>query len=355
MRLRLSNAAHGCKQSSSTISSTPPASRRANFVLSFIRQIFARLFAVPTRRQAPTADAHKIDFILSSDCDEVVVFGDAGRLQQVFTNLISNALKFTPDGGRIWVDIRLAAETVSVHVKDTGQGISVEALPNIFRQFSQGELGRSRSNTGLGLGLSIVKILVNKHGGAVTALSEGLGKGSEFVVTLPLSESRPISLEVSGDVLPGRKPLKDKRILVVEDDADSREVLQLFLEQSGAKVASAESAKVAMELLTKSSNGLPDLIISDLAMPDEDGYSLLLRIRQMPAATGGTIPAIALKRVHYCREQAEGVRIGFSDLLDKAFRARPPRRRHPQTYFAGLNLLSVTSPVLRPSRAVSAG
>ena len=270
--------------------------------------------------QKPTADAHRVDFTFSADCEEVVVFGDAGRLQQVFTNLMSNALKFTPDGGRITVDIRLAAETVSVHVKDTGQGISAEALPNIFRQFSQGELGRSRSNTGLGLGLSIVKILIHKHGGAVTALSDGLGKGSEFVVTLPLSDSKPISLEVSGDVLPtGRKPLKDKRILVVEDDADSREVLQLFLEQSGAKVASAESAKVAMDLLTKPSNGLPDLIISDLAMPDEDGYSLLLRIRQMPAESGGTIPAIALSAFTTAESKQKAFESGFQIYSTKPF------------------------------------
>jgi len=270
--------------------------------------------------QTPAAEAHKVDFTFSADCDEVVVFCDAGRLQQVFTNLISNAIKFTPDGGKISVDIKLAAETVSVHVKDTGQGISDEALPNIFRQFSQGELGRSRSNTGLGLGLSIVKILVNKHGGAVTALSKGLGKGSEFVVTLPLSDSKPIALEVSGDVLPtGRKPLKDKRILVVEDDADSREVLQLFLEQSGAKVASAESAKVAMELLTKPTNGLPDLIISDLAMPDEDGYSLLLRIRQLPPEGGGTIPAIALSAFTTAESKQKAFESGFQIYSTKPF------------------------------------
>ncbi|HKP68994.1 MAG TPA: ATP-binding protein [Pyrinomonadaceae bacterium] len=270
--------------------------------------------------QKPTADAHKVEFNFSSDCEEIVVFGDAGRLQQVFTNLISNALKFTPDEGTISVEIRLAAETVSVHVKDTGQGIAADALPNIFRQFSQGELGRSRTNTGLGLGLSIVKILVNKHRGAVSALSDGPGRGSEFVVTLPLSDSKPVALEVSGEVLPTKgKPLSDRRILVVEDDADSREVLQLFLEQSGAKVASAESAKVAMELLTRSANGLPDVIISDLAMPDEDGYSLLLRIRQLSPDNGGTIPAIALSAFTTAESKQKAFESGFQIYSTKPF------------------------------------
>src|SRR5688572_18975716 len=245
---------------------------------------------VAYQAQKPAADAHNLDFSFNSDCKEVVVFGDAGRLQQVLTNLISNAIKFTPEGGRVSIDIRTTDDTVGIHVKDTGQGISPEALPNIFRQFSQGEVGRTRSNTGLGLGLSIVKILVAKHRGSVQALSEGLGKGSEFIVTLPLSDSKPVADPTEEEVSADRRPLSDKRILVVEDDADSREVLQLFLEQSGARVSSAESAKAAMEILTRRSDRLPDLIISDLAMPDEDGYSLLLRIRSLPADQGGAIP-----------------------------------------------------------------
>src|SRR5215213_10054574 len=233
---------------------------------------------VAYQAQKPVAETHGLEFTFSNDCDEVIVFGDAGRLQQVFTNLISNAIKFTPDGGKISIGLKRTAETVAVHIKDTGHGIDPEALPNIFRQFSQGEIGRSRSNTGLGLGLSIVKILVNKHGGAVSAFSEGLGKGAEFIVTLPLTNSKlreePTVAEetVSSS---HRRSLSGKTLLLVEDDADSREVLQLFLEQSGARILSAESAKVAMEILTSSSSNLPDLIISDLAMPEEDGYSLI--------------------------------------------------------------------------------
>ncbi len=275
---------------------------------------------VAYQAQKPGADSHGLDFTFVSDCDEVIVFGDAGRLQQVFTNLISNAIKFTPDGGQISIELKRTAETVSVSVKDTGHGVDPEALPNIFRQFSQGEIGRSRSNTGLGLGLSIVKILVNKHGGAVSALSEGLGKGSEFVVTLPLTDSKlePVATEETRTA-PNRRPLSGKRILVVEDDPDSREVLQLFLEQSGAEVLGAESAKVAMEKLTSPSKRMPDIIISDLAMPEEDGYSLLTRIRQMSTDRGGAIPAIALSAFTTVESKQKAFESGFQLYSTKPF------------------------------------
>jgi PAS domain S-box-containing protein len=287
--------------------------------LEFHPTNLCEIVRVAYQAQKPVADSHGLEFTLASDCDEIIVFGDAGRLQQVFTNLISNAIKFTPDGGKVSIDIRGTAETVAVHVKDTGHGVDPEALPNIFRQFSQGEIGRSRSNTGLGLGLSIVKILVNKHGGAVSAFSEGLGKGSEFVVTLPLTDSKlPVGHGQEIPPAPNRRSLSEKRILVVEDDPDSREVLQLFLEQSGAQVSSAESAKVAMEILNSASN-LPDLIISDLAMPEEDGYSLLSRIRQMSADRGGAIPAIALSAFTTAESKQKAFESGFQLYSTKPF------------------------------------
>ncbi len=275
---------------------------------------------VAYQAQKPTADAHGLEFTFSTDCDEVVVFGDAGRLQQVLTNLISNAIKFTPDGGKVSVDVKKTPEVVAIHVKDTGQGMTPEALPNIFRQFSQGEIGKTRANTGLGLGLSIVKILVAKHGGTVQALSEGLGKGAEFVVTLPLTDSRPIAepAEVEPPIQ-SRRPLTGTRILIVEDDADSREVLQLFLQQYGAGVSSADSARAAFELLSENVYDLPDLIISDLAMPDEDGYSLLARIRQMPADRGGTIPALALSAFTTGESKQKALESGFQLYSTKPF------------------------------------
>jgi PAS domain S-box-containing protein len=288
--------------------------------LEFHPTNLCEIVRVAYQAQKPTADAHNLDFTFSSDCDDVIVFGDAGRLQQVLTNLISNAIKFTPDGGKISIDIKTTSETVTVSVKDTGQGINPEALPNIFQQFSQGEIGRTRSNTGLGLGLSIVKILVAKHGGVVHALSEGLSKGSEFVVTLPLSDSMPQTDVVQEDHLLGnRRPLAGKRILVVEDDADSREVLQLFLEQSGATVMSAESAKIATDILTRQPRELPDVIISDLAMPEEDGYSMITRIRQTPVAEGGAIPAIALSAFTTIESKQKAFDCGFQLYSTKPF------------------------------------
>lgn len=288
--------------------------------LEFHPTNLCEIVRVAYQAQKPTAETHDLEFTFVSDCDEIIVFGDAGRLQQVLTNLISNAIKFTPDGGKVSLEIKTTAETASVHVRDTGQGISPEALPNIFRQFSQGEVGRTRSNTGLGLGLSIVKILVNKHRGTVSASSEGLGKGSEFIVTLPLTDSKLRVEEIEEDTpTANRRPLADKRILVVEDDADSREVLQLFLEQSGAQVSSVESAKAAMDLLTNGSKSLPDLILSDLAMPDEDGYSLLSRIRQMPTARGGTIPAIALSAFATVESKQKAFESGFQLYSTKPF------------------------------------
>ena len=270
--------------------------------------------------QKPVAESHGLEFTLVNECDDVTVFGDAGRLQQVFTNLISNAIKFTPDGGKVSIEVRSTAEAVAIHVRDTGHGIDPEALPNIFRQFSQGEIGRSRSNTGLGLGLSIVKILVNKHRGTVSAFSEGLGKGSEFVVTLPLTESKVQVAEVEENKpSANRRPLSGKRILIVEDDPDSREVLELFLEQSGAQVSSVESAKAAMEILTRNSNGLPDIIISDLAMPEEDGYALLVRVRQLPSDRGGAIPAIALSAFTTVESKQKAFDSGFQLYSTKPF------------------------------------
>ncbi|PYT01942.1 MAG: hypothetical protein DMF63_03670 [Acidobacteria bacterium] len=275
---------------------------------------------VAFQSQKPVAETHGLDFSFAADSHEVIVIGDAGRLQQVLTNLISNAIKFTPEGGKVSIELKSTAEAVAIHVKDTGQGIDPALLPNIFNQFAQGEIGRSRGNTGLGLGLSIVKILVEKHRGAVSALSDGLGRGAEFIVTFPLSDSKlPANSQEDAAPQINRRPLAGKRVLIVEDDADSREVLQLFLQQSGADVSSAESAKFAMDILSQPSNGLPHLIISDLAMPDEDGYSLLSRIRQMSPSRGGLIPAIALSAFTTTESKQKAFESGFQLYATKPF------------------------------------
>lgn len=270
--------------------------------------------------QKPIAEARNISFEFKSNSEQISVFGDAGRLQQVFGNLISNALKFTPIDGRVWIEIRKATDTVEVTVSDSGHGIDPKALPNIFRQFSQGDIDQAKANAGLGLGLSIVKILVTKHGGFVQAESEGAGKGSKFTVVLPLTNAdQAVPAESVESEVEARESLRGVRILVVEDDIDSREVLQLFLEQSGAEVKSVESAKLAIHLLAKSKGRLPQIIISDLAMPDEDGYSLISRIRKLPAEEGGTIPALALSAFTTIESRERAFAAGFQKYSTKPF------------------------------------
>ncbi len=270
--------------------------------------------------QKPTAEAKNISLELNYAKEKIPVFGDINRLQQVFNNLISNSLKFTPEGGRVSIDIETLQTSVSVCISDNGQGIEQDSLPNIFRQFSQGEEKLTQDKGGLGLGLSIVKILVEKHKGIVKAESEGIGLGSAFTVELPLYEYEQVedptdeNVEVKND-----KPLHGIKILLVEDDDDSREVLGLFLEQSGAKIVSAESAKTAMTILINSEQNLPDVIISDLAMPEEDGYSLINRIRHLPVSSGGNIPAIALSAFATRENKQKAFELGFNKYDTKPF------------------------------------
>ncbi len=270
--------------------------------------------------QKPTADTRNITFELHCENERVPVFGDPGRLQQVFSNLISNAIKFTPDDGKVAVEIRTGTESAVVTIADSGQGIDSAALPNIFRQFSQGDISQAKNNAGLGLGLSIVQILVTKHGGFVQAESEGVGKGSKFTVTLPLSEDKKLVSngpeEIEGE---NRTRLEGVKILIVEDDRDSREVLHLFFEQSGALVTSVESAKAAIDFMKNPDGSLPDVIISDLAMPDEDGYSLIGRIREMPAEAGGQIPALALSAFTSAESKQKAFNAGFDKYSTKPF------------------------------------
>lgn len=269
--------------------------------------------------QLPTAAARKILLKLNADRDNIGVFGDSIRLQQIFSNLISNALKFTPDGGTIEINLKTGAKTVQVAVADNGQGIDAESLPTIFQQFQQGDNQTSRNRSGLGLGLSIVKILSEKHSGTVEAKSAGIGQGATFTITLPL-EGAEIEPQIhQPEHQTASKPLANIRILIVEDDTDSREVLHLFLEQSGATVKSAESAFKAMKLLREAENDLPDIIVSDLAMPEEDGYSLMSRIRQLPVEHGGKIPAMALSAFASNDDKRKAFDAGFQKYHTKPF------------------------------------
>lgn len=268
----------------------------------------------------PSAENKNIRLEFEAATEEAPVFADAGRLQQVFNNLISNSIKFTPENGTISISLETSENSAQVVVRDTGQGINPESLPFIFRQFSQADENAPQSKGGLGLGLSIVKILIEKHNGTVQAQSEGAGQGSTFTVRLPLTAN--IQESADDEIEPvqnDERPLRGISLLVVEDDDDSREVLSLFLEQCGALVRSAESAKAAMEILRASPSDLPNVIISDLAMPDEDGYSLISRIRKLPQNGGGDISAIALSAFATKDNKRKAFEVGFQKYNTKPF------------------------------------
>ncbi len=270
--------------------------------------------------QKPAADARRIDYDFLSDNSEIRVFGDAERLQQVFGNLISNAIKFTPEGGQVKIRIQTSDNNAAVSVTDTGRGISPEALPNIFLQFSQGDINTEKGPMGLGLGLSIAKILTERHGGNIRAESEGVGRGSKFTVEIPLSNSisdsgqRPNVSELIDS-----KQLSGKRILIVDDDPDSLEVLRLFLEERGACVFVAAGGREARSFFVDSGVDFPDLLVSDIAMPDEDGFELIKAIRRMEPSAGGGIPAIALSAFVTPESRQRAMESGFQKYFTKPF------------------------------------
>lgn len=267
----------------------------------------------------PTADTKKINLEFDYDTENLTIFGDLIRIQQIFTNLLTNALKFTPENGNVSINLKTENDTAIVSIKDDGQGINAETLPHIFRQFSQGDQKVSRDQAGLGLGLSIVKTLIEKHQGTVSAHSEGIGQGTIFTVKLPVYQTLGSSPnEQTKPPNANEFPLADLKILFIEDDLDSREVLQLFLEQNGAIVESAESAANALEVLQEKKSRY-DLIISDLAMPDEDGYSLISQIRKFPPDEGGATPAMALSAFTTKENREKAFLSGFQKYHTKPF------------------------------------
>ena len=223
----------------------------------------------------PAAHAKAIDLVVNQDPDVTTSFGDAARLQQVVWNLLSNAVKFTPNGGAVHVDVRDDGNVVEILVRDTGIGIPRDFLPFVFDPFRQADGSTTRSYDGLGLGLSIVRHLVEAHGGSVHADSEGDGKGAQFTVRLPVgpvptdpSDGRG-SIGTGETVMSAASLLQGISVLVVDDDADSREVISASLEEAGALVIIATSAAEALERLQ---HRQVNLLLTDIAMPGEDGY-----------------------------------------------------------------------------------
>ena len=273
--------------------------------------------AVETVRAA--ADAKGIALELAHDDAVTTVLGDPDRLQQVAWNLISNAVKFTPGGGRVEVWLGRAENVVQLRVRDTGQGIGTEFLSSVFKRFRQEESSHSRNQTGLGLGLSIVRQLVELHGGKASVASAGEGQGATFTVALPVPailmaeprDGQPARFEPLDG---GRSPLSGLRLLVVEDEETGREMLTKLLEQYGAEVVAAASAAEALAALER---GVPDVLLSDIGMPGESGYDLLRQVRALPAERGGRVPALAFTAYSSNQDRLDSLDAGFQAHLAK--------------------------------------
>jgi signal transduction histidine kinase len=246
------------------------------------------------------------------------VAGDPGRLQQVVGNLLANAVKFTPEGGRVEVRLARSGSTAHVTITDTGSGISPEFLPFIFERFRQADTTSTRKQKGLGLGLAIARQIVQLHGGTIEASSAGEGRGSTFTVKLPLLvSSSPVVLlpAVRGEERPERTPALDGiTVLVVDDEEDAREAMAVLLGQAGARVISVGGAAEAIDTLDRER---PDVLLSDIAMPGEDGYALIRRVRLRSGETGGRIPAAALTAYATLEDRAKAIRAGYDEHIPK--------------------------------------
>jgi PAS domain S-box-containing protein len=276
--------------------------------------------AIDTVRPAAEAKAIRVRSVL----DPLVgpVSGDSDRLQQIVWNLLSNAVKFTPKGGRVQVLLERVDSHVELTASDTGQGISAEFLPYVFDRFRQADSSTTRSYSGLGLGLAIVRHLVELHGGTVHAESQGEGQGATFIVKLPLM---PVCLKATdpervhptvGNGVPFENPptLNGLRVLVVDDEADTREFLTAVLEECGADVTAIASAKEALEVITRLG---PDVLISDIGMPGEDGYALIRKVRSLESGRGKRIPAVALTAYAREEDRTQALLTGFQLHMSK--------------------------------------
>jgi PAS domain S-box-containing protein len=272
----------------------------------------------------PAAEARSVEIEKRFDEHPALVSGDAERLQQIVWNLLSNAIKFTPKGGRVTVNLERAEDAAQITVADTGKGIEPEFLPYVFERFRQADGTTTRKQGGLGLGLAIVKHLVELHGGEISAESEGVGKGAVFTVRLPLralTEAVPdengASSVLNLNLASGSElsiDLHGLRIVVVDDERDARELLRSLLTTYGAEATICSSADEAFEAVRREK---PDLLVSDIGMPNEDGYSLIAKIRRLPETEGGKTPAIALTAFARIEDRIHALSQGFQMFVPK--------------------------------------
>ncbi len=269
----------------------------------------------------PTAAAKGVHLERIFDPRVGALMGDPARLQQVAWNLLMNAVKFTPRDGRVDLHLRLADDLVEIVVSDTGEGIAPEHMPRIFQRFGQADSSSTRRHAGLGIGLALVRHLVELHGGTVSAASAGLGRGATFIVTLPRilvpALPAPAAREHAGEPAPEQaKPvsLRDLRVLVVDDDADGLELAALVLVNAGAEVRASPSPAAAMAVLE---DWPADVLVTDLEMPGEDGMSLLRRARRVMMLRGRRLPGLALTAYGRPEDRIRALAAGFNLHLGK--------------------------------------
>jgi signal transduction histidine kinase/ActR/RegA family two-component response regulator len=261
--------------------------------------------AVETIR--PAADGKSLRVRVSIAPDVAGVAADPGRLRQVLWNLLSNAVKFTPPGGSIEVAVARGAADVEIRVRDSGHGITPEFLPHVFEAFRQADSSSTRTVGGLGLGLAIVRHIVEAHGGTVTVHSDGLDRGSTFTLRLPAGRAPATAEE------PGLASLRGRRVLAVDDDESTQELVATMLLMYGVSVRTAGRAGQALDILA---SWQPDVLLADLAMPGEDGYALVRRVRSMPPPLG-SIPAVALTAYTDPQSVQHAFAAGFDAHLGK--------------------------------------
>jgi PAS domain S-box-containing protein len=277
--------------------------------------------AVAAATPAAQAKAIRIDAVFGPGTG-IAIRGDESRLQQVVWNLLSNAVKFTPREGRILLVADRTGDQVEIRVTDSGMGIPADFLPHVFDRFRQADASTTRQHRGMGLGLSIVKQIVELHGGTVRVSSDGAGRGATFVVGLPIAMAPPAEpvAPAPGDGEPAATgtgepvDVRGLRVLVVDDDADAREMVQRLLAERGAVVTGASSSAEAMRLVLEQRF---DVLVSDIGMPGEDGHALIRRVRALGAESGGDLPAVALTAYARPEDREKAMRSGFQEHATK--------------------------------------
>jgi signal transduction histidine kinase len=268
----------------------------------------------------PAATSKHVALVRDVDRQRNAIFCDPGRMQQILWNLLTNAIKFTPPGGRVTLAERREGGDVLLVVSDTGAGIEPEFLPLVFDRFRQQDPGSTRKHGGLGIGLSIVRHLVELHGGTIEATSAGAGLGSTFTIRVPVS---PVTADDDGETarvdgeaaLEAQPSLDGVRILVVENDADARGLISAILEGRGGEVVAVESAAEAIAAIAARR---PDVLLSDIAMPGDDGYSLIRQVRQIESSTAAPpLPAAALTAYATSGDRAQALLAGYQAHLSK--------------------------------------